>query len=369
MLIFLLLLIVMPVSAAWTNCRSLTNTTNPGSTLTDFTAVWRGTETFMKTTGGGGDFTSASGYDIGFYTNPGCNTGQITGVDRAFHDTTTGTFEYHVLIPSVTSGSATVIYVGTGDAAITTDQTSPTTAWDGSTVSVYHLPDGSSLSAEDSKNAHDGTATSITATTGKLDGGGSFGTPGTSKIVVNASGRIIADQSAVTVSMWIKTACSSSFDNLYTERNPASDIWKFTIDCATGKVEFVHRNSAAVLDNHFIPTAATVDNDAWHHVALVKNGTAVAIYVDGSSSSSGTLTGDDVLNGGSTVSQFGIDPQDTGGERFGGIMDEMRIDTTNRSAAWMAHVYVNHNDANYWTIGGGGGGGSGTRRRGMIQTQ
>jgi hypothetical protein len=54
---------------------------------------------------------------------------------------------YHVKIPTVSHTSDTVFYVCYGNASITTDQSTPTSVWDSDFLSVFHLPNGGSLTA------------------------------------------------------------------------------------------------------------------------------------------------------------------------------------------------------------------------------
>jgi hypothetical protein len=62
-----------------------------------------------------------------------------------------------------------------GNSSITTDQSNPTAVWDVNFKGVWHLPNGTILSANDStSNGNNGTINGATATTGEIAGGASF---------------------------------------------------------------------------------------------------------------------------------------------------------------------------------------------------
>ena len=75
--------------------------------------------------------------------------------------------------------------------------------WDINYGGVYHLPNGTALSANDStSNGNNGTITSVTATTGKIGGAASFNGTSASIVLDNA----LSLQSATgTMSAWINT--------------------------------------------------------------------------------------------------------------------------------------------------------------------
>ena len=64
----------------------------------------------------GGLVESASGYDIVFSTDAG-GAARLK-FERVFYDPVTGTVEFHVKIPSLSSSVDTTIYVCYGDAAL-----------------------------------------------------------------------------------------------------------------------------------------------------------------------------------------------------------------------------------------------------------
>src|SRR3989344_2403387 len=86
-----------------------------------------------------------------------------------------GTSLVWVKVPQIDSGSTTDYIYMYFDNDAANDNQAATSVWDSSFKAVYHLPDGTTLSALDSTSGnHDGTITAATATTGKVDGAASF---------------------------------------------------------------------------------------------------------------------------------------------------------------------------------------------------
>jgi len=86
----------------------------------------------------------------------------------------------------VSHSSDTVFYMFYGNSSVTTDQSNKTGVWDSSFKGVWHLPNGSTLSASDStSNGNNGTNHGASAATGKIDGSASFN--GTSNYIIGQS--------------------------------------------------------------------------------------------------------------------------------------------------------------------------------------
>ena len=80
-----------------------------------------------------------------------------------------------VQVPSLSNTTDTVIYMYYGNAS-TANQQDAVNVWDTNFNGIWHLPNGTTLTASDStSSANNGTLQSTpTATTGQIDGGGSF---------------------------------------------------------------------------------------------------------------------------------------------------------------------------------------------------
>src|SRR6185436_5508529 len=104
------------------------------------------TDADFKTVGNGGFVQNANGYDIRPYSDSALTT-PLT-FELVNFNAATGALEMHVKIPTLSVSVDTVIYIAFGDSGISTDGSSSST-WDSNFKMIQHLPNGSSLSAND----------------------------------------------------------------------------------------------------------------------------------------------------------------------------------------------------------------------------
>jgi hypothetical protein len=145
----------------------------PNTDQANFPVLVSGTFPDLATTTHGGAVTSANGYDI-LFTSDANGTNPLP-FERESYNSATGAIIYWVQIPSVSHATNATFYLFYGNSAITTDQTNKTGVWDADYAAVWHLPDGTSLNANDStSNANNGTISSAAATAGQIDGAASL---------------------------------------------------------------------------------------------------------------------------------------------------------------------------------------------------
>lgn len=101
--------------------------------------------------------------------------------------------------------------------------------------------------------------------------------------------------SDLTWEMWIKTASNIQYATLYS-RTPgsfATGMWSlminYTNNVAGNVALFVADYSGA--SPLLLTTGVSVRDDVWHHLAVVRNGSAWTMYVDGTSRATGTWSG------------------------------------------------------------------------------
>ena len=155
-------------SNGYTNRQSITidNTQVPNTDQINFPFLFRGTYSVLATVANGSESSQTEhGYDIIFSPDP-------NGLVRLPHEietysSTTGNTNMWVQVPLVSHSTNTVFYIFYGSSTITTSQASPTGVWDSNYTLVWHLPNGTTLSAGDStSNGNGGTITETpTATT------------------------------------------------------------------------------------------------------------------------------------------------------------------------------------------------------------
>src|SRR6266404_6413376 len=164
-----------PQGSGYAYRRSVTidHTKVPNTDQSNFPVLISGTYAYLATTGNGGNVQNANGYDVIFTSDSGCATKLDHEVET--YSASTGAVNYWVKVPTVSHTTDTTFYMCYRNASISTDQSNKTGVWDSNFKSVYHVPDGTTLSASDSTaNAVNGTVENATATAGQISGGASF---------------------------------------------------------------------------------------------------------------------------------------------------------------------------------------------------
>ncbi len=330
------------------------------STQINFPVLVSVTDVGLKTTGNGGNVTSANGYDIRPYVDSGL-TVPLT-YELEFYDGAAGTLVMWVLISSLSSVSDTVFYLRYGDSSITTDGSS-TSTWDSNFLGVWHLGNGTTLSLSDStSNARTLTNTaSVAATTGKVDGGaGPFN--GTTQ-ALNTPAIDLTASTVITMSMWASFASFGTGDKLMSESSTnfnsnngtilvdpdssASSQFDVTVHTALG-YNGAHFTRPSTGEHYFVFT--------WDLALSVFNGRVPTAYVDGVSQA---MTQDGTSDVHTTF--FGnfafyfMSRSASSLFHAATYADEIRLSKTVRSDDWITTEYNNQsNPGTFETLGAEG---------------
>jgi autotransporter-associated beta strand protein len=161
--------------------------------------------------------------------------------------------------------------------------------------------------------------------------------------------------SNVTVSAWVKRSASNKWQTIVTKTNggnPSSTYgWHFCFNTTNNLVFYIASGGASWGDTgtYKHTTSKSISDTAkWHHVAAVINRSANSsckMYIDGIDSS-GTVQGD--ISSVSTVSNLvnaRIGAESDNGYPLSGILDEIMISNTARSANWIKLCYENQKPA------------------------
>ncbi len=365
----ILLLVCLPswaaCASAWGNgytfCQPLTVASSQiTGTVTDFTAVacfggctnsLSNTKQLATVANGGNLTDNTNGFDF-IITSDQAGSSALKYC-AVTHNLTTGVSNIYI---KATLAVATEIYLFTGKSGVTTDQSDCANSCDSHTVSYYPLKDGSTLSGVAMCGSNAATLTKVntpTATTGQIDGAGSF---------VSASSQTMCEggdiactpnasscAAAMTMTAWVNP---TSFPNAYNAvmgRDDAIDqnFCVFLVK-STGKLALYLKGSGVI--DYDGTGSHTLSTGTWQHLALTYDSTSGLIgYVnassDGTAAANGTLT--------LVANTFQIGSQENFGNRyFNGPIDEVRFDDTARSSAWITAEYndTNNNSA-FWTLG------------------
>lgn len=149
---------------------------------------------------------------------------------------------------------------------------------------------------------------------------------------------ILSGSTNMTIAAWIKPTSASQGSSggcIYGERHPSSgnDLLKISFSEGTNvnKLRFSFRDDAGTINN-IVSTTLITDFSRWYHVAVVKEGTAVTLYINGVSAGTGVLTATDAFTQSGIVVQIGNDPRD-GNSSFFGKIDDVTIYNTNLTLA------------------------------------
>ena len=316
---------------------TIDHTKVPNTDQANFPFLFRGTYAFLATQANGGVVTSTSGYDIIFSTDP-------AGASRLPHEietysSTTGNVNMWTQIPTVSHSVNTVIYLFYGNPSITTSQQNTSGVWDSNYLGVWHLPNGTTLTANDStSNGSNGTLHgTTTATAGQVDGAAAFD-GSTSYIGVGGAATI---SSSRTVSGWINPNVNSGNGNPILVGGTSGSADFFGIagtagSCTVGQYNLYidHWGTACY------SSGVAVSTGVWNYVVLVFNpfGTS-SVYINGVRT---TFTFNEFNYG---VNTYTLGGNTAGGSstksNFNGILDEVRISNIARSSDWISTEYCN----------------------------
>lgn len=303
-----------------------------GSSLTNFPVLFSITDPDLKSIGAGGQVGEFTGNDILFTAADG-----VTKLNHELelYNPATGTVIAWVQMPTLSSTANTVIYIYYGN-SYAQNQQNGGGVWDANYMGVWHLPNGTTLTANDSSyNANNGTVNSVAATSGQVDGAGMFN-GSYSSISVNKQGTTLDASHSFTASAWVYLTDNSNEHFILEKRDGCNDpnYWLSIWSDGTAMVGFYDTTYEAVTSQNSVPL------NAWHYLSGTYNqpGATMGIYIDGaqvgSASASGlpTVTGNDQMLIGRSTCQ----------PRFlSGDIDEVRVSNIARSAGWIQTEYNN----------------------------
>ncbi len=300
---------------------------------------------FLKTVANGGLVQNASGFDKCLFTSSALLTLLKFETERWI--ATTGEVILHIKVDPSSSTDLT-IYLAYGDTSISSEQGDPTSVWDSNFLGVYHLPNGTTLTALDSTtNSRNGTLTNTpTAAAGKIGGAGSFVGASTQHITLGNG----INPDAITISAWINHSGDYSDTRSVVIRNLASPVsFSFIRVRTTGKLYMGIRSSAGN-DRTYDGSGSAMSSGVWYHVVLVYSSSVGLIgYLNGAVD--GTFAANGVLQTSSANTYIAEDPVGSFSP-WDGQIDEVRISNAARSANWVTTEYNNQSAPyTFYTLG------------------
>jgi len=307
------------------------------SALNNFTIRISGTWSYLADIAHGGKVTSSKGYDICFSD---MNNGIRYTWEMPIFDNTIGRITSFVLVPlvnGIASASDTQFRMWYGNSKVTTFQSpGPGPAWDSNYGPVYHFGDGQALSTQDATLTHnDAINSGAIAAPGRIDGAINFNDGAFVVIPKPPSG------SAITIEGWIKSSDHTNGAVLYAQATSAGGTFsvlnKYSAEYQIDGIQLWESKSGG---SSWV--SKSIHDNAWHHFAIVIPNTNTAnpllsgnvfCYIDGVAEQINNQAG----GGGFTL---GASPatMDAG---LTGLLEEVRLSNSARSAAWVTTEYTN----------------------------
>jgi len=255
---------------------------------------------------------------------------------------------FWVRVPSLSATADTVIYCCYGNDGATA-RTNTSSVWDSYHKGVWHLGDGTTLSAVDSTiNTNNGTITGITAAAGKVDGCALFDGSTAHSISVPSDPDVNLPDYA-TIECWFKstqtgTAHQALIARFTTQSSATPTGYQFFLlgSGNTYTTYFGYRLNNDATWYSVISTKTNLNDGNWHHCAAVRNGSIIYIYVDGALDNTATAQGVGTI--GVSASALAMGRAYLNGTwqwPLAGSLDEVRISHTIRSADWIEFEYYN----------------------------
>jgi hypothetical protein len=222
-------------------------------------------------------------------------------------------------------------------------------AWDSNYAAVYHLPDGSTLNGNDSTvNAFNATNHNATAATGQIDGAANLASGSSGNQYLDSGAQSALDPAAaVTLEAWVKF--NTNRDSAIVSKISSSSyngymIWYQGFSNSNQYAFYINGGERV--------TGGVLTPGNWYHIVAVWNGSTVSLYKNG------------VLDAGpsawttapSSVGQhFLLGAYDALASSYGGmngVLDEVRVSKTARTADWIATEYNNQvSPATFYSVG------------------
>lgn len=296
-----------------------------GSDLTDFPILVTASLDASKVT--------SSGYDIRFETTGG------TQLDHQIDSYSSGALAAWVRIPTLTAASDTVVYVYYGNSSIATgSEANPSGVWASPFVAVWHMaedPSGSAPQILDSTSGANhltsyGSMTSGESVTGQVGKALSF--DGSNDYLALGAALAVSSGQASTFAAWVKLPAGSGNANRYVTGMPQRRMAQ--ID-SSGHLGF-YSGSA------YVYGSVALNDGAWHHIEVVDRtspSVSRATFIDGIQDMAWTnLTG--AYAPAVAYFQYLGDYNAQAGTDIGGVLDEVRLSSLDRSSAWVAAEYA-----------------------------
>ena len=307
------------------------NASQVTATLTNFPLLVNVTDSDLQTN------ALSSGDDILFTGEDGTS---LLDYEIESYDTT-GHLVAWVEIPSLSDTTDTVIYLYYGN-SLASSLENANGVWDSNYVMVQHLNETTGDHLDSTSNPNDGTASVTTqgSATGQINGADEFDITALDSIDCG-NDTSLQITGSMTVEAWAYSD-NSADPNRILSKDKTGTAGKFILwENTDGDLAFIVADDSGAADPWYRAKGSSVPEGVWFHVVGVYDADPVTpqvrLYVDGSEVDA--VTGPAYLN--STVETVTIGVSSNAAHHWTGMIDEVRISDTARSAEWIETSYNN----------------------------
>jgi RHS repeat-associated protein len=318
----------------------------PDSDQSNFPFLLSVTDPLLENVSNGGHIYSPAGNDIIFSTDPaGLN---LLNYELQEYSGSNGQVIAWIQIPTLSHSTDTTIYMSYGNPGVTASQANPTAVWDSNYLGVWHLPNGSTLSANDStSNGQNGTLGSTSLpVAGPLGGGANVNSPNTGAISIPAYSSVTFSQA--TFSSWVDMSQANSWAGIVYSRD-AIDPIGMDIN-GSGHLAYTWNGGDSATWGWDSGLGFPTDSWAYAVITIAPSGATAYVCQAGSCTSSfESLQEQPQVS--TTPWYLGSDESIPGSRYWGGSLEESRISNVARSSDWIATEFANQGSpATFYSI-------------------
>jgi hypothetical protein len=330
---------------------------------TNFTIVATTTLATLATVANSGHVQNSNGFDVGFYSNADCSTGKLKW-EQERYVATTGEVIYWIRMENsvrLSTTTDTTIYMCYGDSSISTDQTDKNNSWNTAYTGVWHLPDGTSLTANDSTvSGHNGTVggsvvASSTSKASQIDGSAWYTTSTDNISMGNVTDYNFDKGNTFSLSTWVNFSTVTGLNTcLMCKINSGGAFNGYSIDLNASQLRFVIENTN-VTNAINVHGGTTLVKNKWYHIVATYDGSSNAsgakLYLNGVAETM-TTTSNTLSTAITNTFNFELGNRDGNSQPLKGTMDESRVNNTTLTADWIKTMYnAESSNATFLTIG------------------
>ncbi|MCO4746425.1 MAG: DUF2341 domain-containing protein [Proteobacteria bacterium] len=294
------------------------------------------------------DLINDDGSDLRFVDG----TGAVLPYELERFDVPSKQGALHVKIPTIPANNSVDIWVYYGNDSATAP-TNSTSVWDSSFEAVWHVTDQVNL-ADSTGRGHVKNAAGSTFVTSwswgyfaTLDGNGDWW--GDTSNSSWDAGIILGQAEEVTVSYWFQTTMSGNAHHDHEQPGILGVDGHKEDDPQYGQIrqdgtfgyQLVRDHEAT---NDEVVTSDAVNDGAWHHAFMTRDKSEGRLYLYMDGALVGTTSNASTLDLVSEVKYIGRIPNKKDPDEFAGLLDEIRISSSERSGDWAKLEYIGYTD-------------------------